>query len=86
MQSDLQSVGNGAIGTFARDFSPKMCETALDRSWRKVQVIMRRETAVSHIFGAKARANVLIAPFPTDGKSDCIRSALNIQNKHKKQI
>ena len=28
------------------------------------------------MFGAKARANVPIAPFPTDRKSDCIRSGL----------
>ena len=53
-------------------------ETALDRSWRKVQVILGRETAVSHIFGAKARANVPIASFPTDCKCDCIRSGLTV--------
>ena len=53
-------------------------ETALDRSRRKVQLILRRETAVSHIFGAKARANVLISPLPTDCTSDCIRSGLKM--------
>ena len=31
MQSDLQSVGNGDISTFARAFAPKMCETAVSR-------------------------------------------------------
>ena len=31
MQSDWESVGNGAIGTFARVFAPKMCETAVPR-------------------------------------------------------
>ena len=31
MQSNLQSVGNGAVGTFARAFAPKMCETAVSR-------------------------------------------------------
>ena len=162
MQSDWQSVGNGAVSTFARAFAPKLCETAvsrvritwtflqdlsravsrfsrcpvagihrryfsdptgsntitirdrigknmpscrkspsvlfranwvkydydpipatghlekqetaLDRSWRKVHVILGRETEVSHIFGAKPRASVPIAPFPTDCKSDCTRS------------
>ena len=43
---------------------------------RKVQAILRRETAGSHIFGAKGRANVPIAPFPTDCKPDCMRSGL----------
>ena len=44
MQSDLQSVGNGAIGTFARVFTPKMNETALSHlrmSWTFVQDLPR---------------------------------------------
>ena len=44
MQSDLQSVGNGAIGTFARAFAPKMCETAVSRlrmTWTFLQDLSR---------------------------------------------
>ena len=44
MQSDLQSVGNGAIGTFARAFAPKMCETAvscLGMNWAFLQDLSR---------------------------------------------
>ena len=40
MQLDLQSVRNGAIGTFARVFAPKMCETAvscLGMAWTFLQ-------------------------------------------------
>ena len=48
-------------------------ETALDRSWRKLQVILRRGRLISNIFGAKAHANVLKGTFSTDYKSNCIR-------------
>ena len=68
-------IGNSAAGHLEK------WETALDRCWRKVQVIPRWETADSHIFGAKARANVPIAPFPTDCKSDCARSGLRLKSK-----
>ena len=51
-------------------------ETALDRSWRKLQVILRRGRPTSIIFGAKAHANVLKATFSTDCKSNCIRIGL----------
>ena len=33
---------------------PEKCETALDRSWRKLQVILRRGRPISKIFGANA--------------------------------
>ena len=44
MQSDLQSVGNGAIGTFTRAFAPKMCEVAVSRlrmTWTYLQDLSR---------------------------------------------
>ena len=44
MQSDLQSVGNGAISTFARAFAPKICETAVSRlrmTWTFLQDLSR---------------------------------------------
>ena len=44
MQSDLQSVGDGAIGTFTRAFAPKMCETAAPRlrmTWTVLQDLSR---------------------------------------------
>ena len=47
-------------------------ETALDRSWRKLHVILRRRRLISNIFGAKAHANVLKGTFSTDCKSNCI--------------
>ena len=66
----------GQVKSTKSDFHKR--ETAPDRSWRKFQVILPRETTDSHIFGPKARANVPIAPFPTDCKSDCTRSGLFI--------
>ena len=44
MQSDLQSVENGAISTFARAFALKMCETAVSRlrmTWTILQDLSR---------------------------------------------
>ena len=44
MQSDLQPVGNGAIGTFTRVFAPKMCEVAVSRlrmTWTFLQDLSR---------------------------------------------
>ena len=44
MQSDLRSVGIGAIGAFARAFAPKMCETAVSRfrmTWTFLQDLSR---------------------------------------------
>ena len=58
-QSDMQSVGNGAIGMFARAFASKMCETAVSRlrmSWtylqdlsRAVSRFSRRSVAGNHL-------------------------------------
>ena len=48
MQSDWQSVGNGAVSTFARAFAPKLCETTVSRlvmTWTFLQDLSR---AVSH--------------------------------------
>ena len=58
MQSDLQSVGNGAIGTFARAFAPKMCETAVSRlrmSWTFLQDLSRAVSRFSRCTGAGNR-------------------------------
>ena len=38
-------------------------ETALDRSWRKLGLILRRGRPIPNIFGAKAHPNVLKVPF-----------------------
>ena len=43
-------------------------KTALDGSWRKLQVILRRGLLIPNIFGAKPDANVLKATFSTDCK------------------
>ena len=48
-------------------------ETALDRSWRKPRLILRRGRPIYKIFGAKAHANELKGTFSTDCKSICIR-------------
>ena len=51
-------------------------ETAPDRPWRKLQVILRRVRPISNIFGAKAHANVRKGTFSTDCKSNCVRIGL----------
>ena len=51
-------------------------QTALDRSWRKLRVILRRGRSISDIFGANVHANVLKATFSTDCKSNCVRIGL----------
>ena len=55
-------------------------ETALDRSWRKLQFILNRGKPISNILGSKAHANVLNGTFSTDYKSDCIIIGLNKNN------
>ena len=47
--------------------------TDLDRSWRKLQVILRRGRPIPNIFRAKTHVNVLKGTFSTDRKSNCIR-------------
>ena len=50
---------------------------SLDRSWRKnPKFILRRETDFffAHFRGKSLCEHVMIAPFPTGCKSDCIRS------------
>ena len=59
-------------------------ETALDRFWRKLRLILRRARPISNIFGAKAHANVLQGTFSTDCKSNCIIIGLR-RKKGKKQ-
>ena len=49
MQSDLQSVGNGAISTFARAFAPKMCETAVSRLRMTLAILQDLSRAVSRL-------------------------------------
>ena len=44
--------------------------------------IQRREWAISHIFGEKARTNVLKGPLSTDCKSDCLRIGLKSSIPH----
>ena len=51
-------------------------ETAMDRSWRKLQVILMRGRPISNIFGAKAHASVLGGTLSTDSKSNCVRIGL----------
>ena len=51
-------------------------ETALDRSWRKLRLILRRGRPISNSFGAKAHANVLKGAFSTNCKSNWIRIGL----------
>ena len=51
-------------------------ETALDRSQRNLQVILRRGRSIFYIFGATAHANVLEGTFSTDCKSNCIHHEL----------
>ena len=53
-------------------------ETALDRSWRKLRLILRRGRPISNVFGAKARANVQKGTFSTDCKSNCVTIGLSI--------
>ena len=53
-------------------------ETALDKSWRKLQLILRRGRPISNIFEARAHANVLKATFSTDCKSNFIRIGLRL--------
>ena len=48
-------------------------ETALDRSWRKLQFILRRGKLISTIFEANVHANVLKGTLSTDCKSNCMR-------------
>ena len=54
-------------------------ETALDRSWRKLQVILRQGWQIFNIFGAKAHASVLQSSFPTNCKSNCIIIGLKFE-------
>ena len=56
-------------------------EAALDRSWRKLRLILRQVRPISNIFGAKAHANVLKGIFWTDCKSNCIRIGLRYLSK-----
>ena len=53
-------------------------DTALDRSWRKLRLILRRGRPISNIFGAKAHANVLKDTFSTNCKSNCMRIGLKM--------
>ena len=53
-------------------------DTALDRSWRKLRLILRRGSPISNIFGAKAHANVLKDTFSTNCKSNCMRIGLKM--------
>ena len=46
----------------------------IDRSSRKLQLILRRGRAISKISEAKAHANVLKGTFSTDCKSNCLRT------------
>ena len=48
-------------------------KTALDGSWRKLQVILRRGRPISNVFGGKAHAHVLKGTFWKDCKSNCVR-------------
>ena len=50
--------------------------TALDRSWRKLRLSLRRGSPTSNIHGSKALKNVLKYAFSTDCKSGCIRIGL----------
>ena len=60
-------------------------ETALDGSWKKLRLILRRGRPICDIVGAKAHANVLKGTFSTDGKSNCIRIGLTaIMNPYRK--
>ena len=68
----------------------KKRETAVDRSWRKLQLILRRGRPISKIFGASVHANVLKGTFSTDCTSNCIIIGLryrilsrNSEKKHK---
>ena len=59
IQSGLQSVGNGAISTFARAFAPKVCETAVSRprmTWTFLRDLSR---AVSRFFRCPVAGNYL---------------------------
>ena len=49
-------------------------ETPLDRSWRKLRLILRRGRSISNIFGAKTHANVLKGTFSLDCKSNYVRT------------
>ena len=46
----------------------------IDRSSRKLQLILRRGRSISKISEAKAHANVLKGTFSTDCKSNCLRT------------
>ena len=67
-ESGLQSVGNGAVGMFARVSALKMCKTAASRlrmRWMFLQDLSRAVSRHYQLngFGENARANVLMAPF-----------------------
>ena len=55
----------------------------IDRSSRKLQLILRRGRAISKISEAKAHANVLKGTFSTDCKSNCVRIGLKVPKLHK---
>ena len=47
-------------------------ETALDKSWRKLRLMLSRGRLFSNVIGAKPHANVLKGTCSTDWKSNCI--------------
>ena len=80
MQSDLQSVGNGAISTFARGFAPKMCENAVSRLRMNWTIIVRDlSRAVPASPGAQLH-EITFGAFPIQLVQIRLRSGIGSEN------